>query len=39
VLFSFAYKHVNGTGEIALYLAQPELPEYVSNMHVLVCIF
>jgi len=26
VLFSVAYKHINGTGEIKLYLAQTGLP-------------
>jgi len=26
VLFSVAYKHINGTGEITLYLAQTGLP-------------
>jgi len=37
VLFSVVYKHINGTGEITLYLAQTGLPEYVSNMYVHVC--
>jgi len=37
VLFSVAYKHINGIGEIALYLAQTGLPLYVTNMH--VCFF
>jgi len=26
VLFSVAYKHINGTGEMTLYLAQTGLP-------------
>jgi len=26
VLFSVAYKHINGTGEITLYLAETGLP-------------
>jgi len=37
--FSVAYKHLNSTGEITLYLAQTGLPSYMSNMYVHVGIF
>jgi len=39
VIFSVVYKHINGTGEITLYLAQTGLPYYVNNMYGHVCIF